>query len=333
MARTLKHHSVELTPRHGLVSSVRSLQRQSKTKVGGDGPVAQEAVVFRNDASWSFPTGDIAALRELDNGKCEITTTFLGLFGGHSPLPQHYSEHALSLDENPNGRDFFDLVHHRIVSLLYRGLSKYDWAHELDADFSDFWSAQMLALSGVHVSESERRTRLQLSSFICRRGQSADDVKAVVLQTLHPYVQDVAVSIDEFVPSRVAVPDEQQCRLGRAQCTLGIDTILGGHVVDTSGHFNVVLGPLNRATFTRVTATVEIQNQINTTLDGWLKQPLTFDIVLELERGAVPQMQLGAASTVQLGRTCSLGEHSVARRLTLPTSAKAKANPDERNWI
>ncbi|MBL9039464.1 MAG: type VI secretion system baseplate subunit TssG, partial [Archangium sp.] len=58
-------------------------------RIGGDGPVADEAIRFRHNPALTFSAGDLSAV-EMTFGattRFEVETTFLGLTGSSTPLP------------------------------------------------------------------------------------------------------------------------------------------------------------------------------------------------------------------------------------------------------
>src|SRR5690349_16982663 len=99
-----------------LISTLERLQ-PSAERVGGYGPVAQEALRFRNDPSMGFSASDVsdAAIIKVDGAGgrsrevVEVTTTFLGLTGSVSPLPLHIPA-EVAHESGPRNvqRDFLD---------------------------------------------------------------------------------------------------------------------------------------------------------------------------------------------------------------------------------
>ncbi len=62
--------------------------------VGNTGPVELESIRFKPDASLAFPVSDIVSIEKTRNlpPRFEITTSFLGLYGSDSPLPDFYTK-------------------------------------------------------------------------------------------------------------------------------------------------------------------------------------------------------------------------------------------------
>jgi type VI secretion system protein ImpH len=109
------------------VTLVEHLERLvvGSVPVGARGPVADEIVRFSHDPSLVFHSSDIASMR-VEGTRVALTTTFLGATGAVSPLASFFTEdvlHADSQDQNILAA-FYDVFHHRLLSLLYRALQR-----------------------------------------------------------------------------------------------------------------------------------------------------------------------------------------------------------------
>ncbi|MBT3197574.1 MAG: type VI secretion system baseplate subunit TssG [Gammaproteobacteria bacterium] len=63
--------------------------------VGYQGPVGKERLRFRGHASMGFPASDIEEFSLNENGRCDLSVNFIGLYGPASPLPAFYTESIL----------------------------------------------------------------------------------------------------------------------------------------------------------------------------------------------------------------------------------------------
>src|SRR6185295_15956114 len=106
-----------------------------------------------NAAPWEAPD---PAQRE-PGIKAHITSTFMGLSGAVSPLPTYMVEEvAHDDDDTPVLRNFLDIFHHRFISLIYRAVTRFDFALEYLSGGRDAWSKRVQALTGVDAFAPER---------------------------------------------------------------------------------------------------------------------------------------------------------------------------------
>jgi type VI secretion system protein ImpH len=122
--------------------------------IGRLGPVAEETVRFVHDIAPIFHPSDVAALRWLRKGGrdiAEVRTTFVGLVGAVSPLANYFTEKLLGeeLSDSHSVRDFYDVFHHRLVSLVYRVHLRATPLAEVRLDGEDGVSRRSIAATGM----------------------------------------------------------------------------------------------------------------------------------------------------------------------------------------
>ena len=262
--------------------AVRLLERAATLRgpVGRDEAPAGEAVRFRARASFAFPASSIQELRppQADDRPPELVTNFFGLTGATGALPTHYTERLQRLERDGRApgkfalRDFFDLFHHRLISLFYRAWAKYRGVLPLERGEAtrrepDTFTAALRSVAGLNSpalqgrltvarqpSEDSARGEtlgriddlglLRFAGSLGQRPRSAANLVAL----LREYFR-VPVAVKQFVGQWLRLDEENQSRLGGAQSRLGRSVVLGERVWDVQGQFRVVLGPLDYEQF------------------------------------------------------------------------------------
>jgi predicted component of type VI protein secretion system len=117
--------------RFDFFQAVRVLEalRPAAAPAGEGAQPADEAVRFRATPGLAFAGGDVAAVAPgRAGGAPEMTVAFMGLAGVGGPLPLPFSELVIRQpwrgEGAPPARDFLDLFHHRLVSLMYRARAR-----------------------------------------------------------------------------------------------------------------------------------------------------------------------------------------------------------------
>ena len=107
---------------------VRLLERLGNGKPVGrfDNP-AEEAARFLSNPALEFPPSEIHSLDWPDRGQPRLTVNIMGLTGLLGVLPLPYTEW---INDRIRAKDhtlqaFFDLFHHRLLSLFYQAWEKY----------------------------------------------------------------------------------------------------------------------------------------------------------------------------------------------------------------
>jgi len=319
--------------RMGFFALVSLLERMSSdaVRVGGDGPPEREVLRFRNDPSMGFQASDVvhAAVREVPRSPrdrhagerevIEIVTSFLGLTGAVSPLPL-YIPAEVAQDPTPNGvqRDFLDVFHHRLISLLYRLWTRYQLAREHLSDGSDAWTPRMLALTGFDGYTSQAslplppRVLLALAPLLCWHARSARTLELALRLVLREDLHEDAVAIEQFMGGRVRLDDAQTMRLGLANAMLGRDTVLGGRASDRTSSFAIGLLLTPQADATAYMLGGKQLALVRAVVVNIVREPLEFDLKVEVAAGAQGGFSLGRGSTLG-GRTWLRGRGSVQR--------------------
>ncbi|MFK7986021.1 MAG: type VI secretion system baseplate subunit TssG [Sandaracinaceae bacterium] len=294
--------------------TIALLERLSKdaVRVGGDGPPRDERIRFRHDYELNFSAGDISSLevkafprgpeRSLDEPvpHFQVTTTFLGLTGAMSPLPLYIAEEVLHEDEdNPVRRDFLDIFHHRLISLLYRAVSKYMPAREHLSTRTDDWMSRALFLTGLDPSIQTRdlnvrpATLVRLAPLLAGRGRGPRVLALALQEALGDGLgEDGRVQITQFAGGWIEVDEDQRMSLGNSNNVLGIEAILGKRAFDQSGRFGVKIGPLHRHNYHRFLRDGDLLPVVQEIVELCSKESLDFDVELELAADAVPSFTL-----------------------------------------
>jgi type VI secretion system protein ImpH len=302
-------------PRFGFFQAVQLIHRlfPDAVRIGELGPPELEAIRFRHDPNLVFHTSDISGVRvesRRDEGiRLEITTSFLGLIGPVSPLATVFSEDVLNAEwrDETSLRSFYDLLHHRLISLFFRAWHKHRFYATFRSDLSDSFSRRMLTLVGVDLAGATPRRGLApidllaLAPLVAGRSRPARTLQIVLERMVR-----TGVSIEQFVARRVRVPDDQRFLLGRQNCELAVDLALGRSVTDRSGRFRVVLGPVDYPTFEALMPGGSRHAQLRDVIMQFSPVHLEAEVELFLGADQAPRFQLGRDRGAVLGVTTQL---------------------------
>lgn len=208
-----------------------------------------EVLRFQHEPSPIFHGGEIAALRVLKvRGalRVEVTTTFLGVVGTVSPLASHFTEAIIraEADGERATRDFYDVVHHRLLGLLFRTLERASPAWEIRSTQSDRTTTRSLSLLGLAAESSPVSPHGWLAS--ARVLGTRPGTRASLEAGLRASLPGQSFRVCHFVMRDIEVPLPQRTRLGGSNATLGRDARLGRVLQKRSGMIRLETGPANR---------------------------------------------------------------------------------------
>jgi len=292
--------------------------------VGENGPPGSEPIRFVQDPSLGFPTGDISGIQHDGGGGSKrfvVTTAFLGLLGTSSPLAARLTEDLLRGDEDESKalKAFYDIFHHRILSLYFRAWKKYRFEASFRSDGGDRFTPRALAFVGLDMASAMPRRglppadQLALAPLLALRTRPARTLQ-IVLERLFP---GTSVTIEPFVARRVQIEQSQRVQLGTANCRLGVDFAAGRSVEDRSGTFRVVIGPLGYDAFDAFVPGGRWHARLRQVIEQFSGGVLQPEVELQVRPDEAPRFELGGQRGTRLG----IGTQLVGRR-TKPMRAR-----------
>lgn len=316
--------------RFGYFQALRVLQRQLEQRHGIESAREQmelgTVLQIRPNISMGCPASDLDTIELIDpvdaldeRERYRITVNFLGLYGVDSPLPDYYLEDFVHADEEDNPqRQFLDVFHHRIYWLLYQSWQKYRYYIEYRNDANDRFSRRFFSLIGLNTERSRRdlgfksQKLLPYLGVLSRRACSAKTIERVLRKLLK-----IPVKLQEFIPSRVTVSEDQQNRLGMRNCTLGRDITLGSQLLHVGNAFRVKIGPVDWDTFHSLLRGGESRHVLNSAIGQMLHKPLDYDLDMSMQPDSRRQFSIGEKNECGLGRSTWLNADPTATSTAL----------------
>jgi type VI secretion system protein ImpH len=290
------------------VTLLRKL-RPSGAATGALGPIEAEPVHFGHDPSLSFHASDISAIETRAGEPARLITSFMGLLGTVSPLPTHMTEDVLGaeLADEHGLRAFYDIFHHRVLSLFFRAWEKYRFEQAQTDTASDPFTLRMLAFAGVDAYAEGVDRRAALAGLAMLPLLPGRTRPAYALEcALRAMLPGRAIEIEPFAFRSVRIPEEQLARLGRHSCRLGLDLSIGQSVPDRSGRFRIVVRGATFADYEGVLRGGALRARLEALLESYVGKAIEAELDLRLSPDATPPTRLGDRQGARLGLTTRL---------------------------
>jgi type VI secretion system protein ImpH len=278
-------------------------------RVGNQGPANIECIRFKPEASLGFPASDVVSVEKIDNSgsnlpRFQVTTSFLGLYGTDSPLPDFYTEDIIQADpDESNVKDFLDIFHHRLSSLFYRCWLKYRYYLQFISDGNDEFSKRVFAFVGMGtpgLTEKLKISPIRLLRYVGLFMQQNHSASALEI-LLSDYFDGIPVKIEECVGRWVKIDEEDRSALGAKNSQLGTKITVGNRVFDRTGKFRVTISISSFKEFTRFLPNGDNFKALKEIIEAFLPSPLDFELELILPGIEVPKPSL--EGSMQLGWT------------------------------
>ncbi|MEW5801048.1 MAG: type VI secretion system baseplate subunit TssG [bacterium] len=257
----------------------------------------EETVRFSVDPGIGFPASDISQLhRSGENGQVQMGVTFMGLIGPSGVLPYWYNELAVERvwEKDFGLTAFFDLFHHRLLSLFYLAWKKNRLAVNYQPEAGDRISRYFLSLIGLGTAGLSDRIGLPEESLICYSGLLSRPVpSAFAIESAAGYFAGTGARVEQFIERVIALDEEDRTSLGVANCQVGVNALCGNFVRENQTKFRLHLGPMDYDHFTRFLPGGDMLGPVFSLLRYMTGIEYEFDVRLLLKRENVPPCILG----------------------------------------
>lgn len=233
----------------------------------------REAASLRSHIGFSFSASEVRAFAlPHEAGPPELTVNLFALAGSESPLPNWIAELLLVQQRHKDTalRDFLDIFHHRLLSLLYRiqlhhrpWLEPHSVQRGREARSSNSMSRHLLAFTGLGLTELQSRLNIPDEELLPYAGLLWQKPRSLPgLERVLEHALSVPVTSRPTLGTWHGIEPEDRTRLGPRRCTdrlpapsrgrfhaLGRTATLGTRVWDAQGRFDLILGPLKLGRF------------------------------------------------------------------------------------
>jgi type VI secretion system protein ImpH len=283
--------------------------------IGVQGPAHEERIRLRGDTSLIFSSSDVTemSLAQYADGqkRARVSVAFMGLYGSVSPLPTHFPE-QIALSEYQGGpqpiREFLDVFHHRLLSLVYRAWTKYRLPVMYRKRGTDPFTRRMFCAVGLdgfrdHETPLDRFFFLRYAPILTSKSRSARGLEVV----LGDLFGEMGVKIEQFVGHWTLIEKPLRNKLGVMNHQLGESLTIGRYVFDGTGRFTIVLGPVGYDEYLSFLPGGHRQPVLRGVVDTFTRG--IYDVMLEIhvKTEAAPRWQLASPRASTLKRTMWLG--------------------------
>ena len=295
------------------VQAVRLLLHELADPAGGNAGTADmhhvldKQVRIRPELSLRFPGTDITDIEMIGNDpeKYRITATFLGLYGTSSPLPTFYTEDLLDEwnEDRSIKRDFFDIITHSLYPVFFKIWSKYRLFYKVCEEQDKRVTNLLYCLLGLendHLRQQIRHIRkfFRYTGLALQMPRSAEGLVAIIEDCFSLRDQ---VGIEQCIPRKVSVPEDQRLFLGGAGCSLGEDAVVGDWVWDISGKFRIIFFQSDADRLHRFLPDLSAFDELCQLVDFYVNRSLECELVLAIKKDEVETVRLGEPVWSNLG--------------------------------
>lgn len=295
--------------------AVRILRRIVKNR----GLDPKSAIRIRPALSMNRPRSSIVSIRKLEVDTSqgspagaltvaaplyEIETSFLGLYGASSPLPNFYTEDLIyaNQEDQDGARQLLDIFHQRIYQLYMDSLEKYRPLFELTEQdpgsqfLSVLWSVVGLREDRIRRQFPDPHIFLRYILLFASRQRSATGLQSM-LEDFTGY----QVTVEQCIERLLHVPKRHRLCLGVNAHNLGENSLVGDSAVEYTGKILIVIGPVPHKVFSELVSDKAKWPMLIALIKYYLKTPVECDLAIKLNTSDASPLQLGNERWAKLG--------------------------------
>ncbi|MDR1276660.1 MAG: type VI secretion system baseplate subunit TssG [Candidatus Accumulibacter sp.] len=224
------------------------------------------------------PLADGAA-RPRASRRYTLETPLIGLYSTQGPLPTLYTEELL--DEARAGqstvKDFLDILNNRLAHYYCRVELHYNHPRRLIEYGDDEVELVLNSIMGqAYPGLRFTKHPHPLATELLLGPRTAENLAAYLAFELDwPHI-----NIEECVPRRARIPEDQRCRVGQANARVGEDLFLGQEIPDYNGKIRIHLRNLPEAKLRDFLYGAPGHAKVLAFARSYLDDALAFDIFL-----------------------------------------------------
>jgi type VI secretion system protein ImpH len=309
-----------------------------------------EPFQLRSAVGFNFPPSEVRSVSPgaTTDAKPELITNFFSLAGSAAPLPDWIAELLIQQTRNrDNGiRDFLDIFHHRLLTLLYRvRLRHRPWLEPTLADSNNTsaptrtsnqvraqnrMSGYLLAFTGLGLPELRNRLPIGDEELLPYVGLLWQRPRSMAgLERILAHAFSVPIRSRQMIGLWRRIERNDWTRLGTQRLerqsftqsrgqnnALGHTAVLGTRTWDSQGRFDLIVGPLSLPQFQSFLPGGASHKKLTALVRFYAGDLLDYGICLSIAPAEVPPMRL---SKSRLGWTSWLKTKSskTPRHITL----------------
>jgi type VI secretion system protein ImpH len=213
-----------------------------------------EAVRFRSLVTQVFPASEVQSIEPGEHDQPVVTANLFPVAGAGGPLPAPDGERVIEQTWRKDHamRDFLDMFHHRLLSLLVRSRKMHHPAYTSRRPHDGPIASYLYAFFGMALDEVRHRMRISDRALVFYSGLLAQQPRSAsgLERLLSDYFQ-VPARVEQLLGQWRSLDAEEWTIIGtrgRNQ-SLGQGALLGCRVWDQQGRFEVHLGPMRLDAF------------------------------------------------------------------------------------
>lgn len=303
---------------HDFFHALRKLQRawDEHPKIGYASAPAEEPLRLAQEPSLGHKASLIDSFLPPSDGRpARMTLNYHGVFGPNGAIPINYTEYAMDrirFHRDHTLKDFLDVFHHRMMSLLFRAWADSNITVDLDRVLGRLgepgstregsrYIDYIGSFSGMGMEIVRGRdevpdfARMYHSHWLGRQARNAEGLEKIISDFF-----EVPAQVQPFQGRWLPLPENSWCLLGESEETgiSGVNAIAGDYFWDCSLSFRVQIGPISFADLQRLLPGGGSFARLCDWIRSYVGKELYWDVQLLIRSEDIPPLELGEGGRI-----------------------------------
>jgi type VI secretion system protein ImpH len=256
---------------------------------------AEDIVTLGQLPHVDFSDSNVASLSVREDGRRQVLTRFLGLLGPQGALPLHTTYEAVHWQNmrDPAFARFLDIFNNRFLQLFFRAWANARPAVQADRPRDDQFTTYIGAMIGIGTPAFRQRDSLHDFSKLAVAGLTAPAVKSASrVEKLLTWLFRAKVTVQQFAGVWLPMDVKEQSVLGKGNCSLGSDILIGKSAFSLRDKFRVRILAKDLAEFETFLPHGKHFQQMADAIQFYLGNVLLYDVEIGLEERRTRPLQL-----------------------------------------
>lgn len=322
--------------KHDFFQAVRRIEcaYPELPRIGKSKRLRHDPVRFGQFVSLAFATSALERGNSPDD-KQTVAVRFTGLTGPNGPLPLRMTEfirnrlrgvydpdlrgsaadtsaqYGIVSPRDSTLAEFLDVFHHRMISLFYRAWAAAEKTVDFDRESDRIFAEWIASTCGLGLPEFDGLDSIPTWNKVAFAGHLGHQTRPVAgLRGILAEAFRFPAEVISLVGHWVAIPKDQQCRLGESPDTgrIGSSCVVGSKIWDRRLKIFIRLGPMSLRQYESFLPGYMPAQMSLFQLRDWValhtRREFYWDAAIILKKEEVPKISLGRSG--RLGYTCWL---------------------------
>jgi type VI secretion system protein ImpH len=225
---------------------MRRLERANpeKPRISASGTRPDDIVSLGQDPHVDFSDSNVSEIVTDDKGRTLVLSRFLGMLGPQGALPLHHAYEAVywKNQRDPAFPRFLDIFNNRFQQLFFRAWANARPAVQADRPAENQFLTYLGAQVGIGTPAMRQRDSLHDFTKLALAGLLSPAVKSAArIEYMLAWLFKVKVSVEQFVGVWLPLEEPERSALAKANCRLGVDSLIGNSAFSLRDKFRVRL--------------------------------------------------------------------------------------------